>query len=135
MRKMVIVTVVVVSLGLVASQVWACWGRGGGHMGGHSGGYTSDVNAGAAYQSFLNDTANLRSELAAKQGEYDALMVQSNPDPTQAGKLSQKIADIQNQIQVKAQTYGVGMRGWRGRHFPARAGYRAYGHGGYCQMW
>jgi len=109
MRKLVITLAVVGALGLVASQALA-WGPGGQGgwcpMGGYSGAYT-----GGAYQSFLNDTAQLRQELAAKQGEYNALMAQPNPDPKQTAQVSQEIARLQEQIQTKAQSSGVAAPG------------------------
>jgi hypothetical protein len=109
MRKIVIALIALVSLGLVASQVWACrWaGYWGGPMRGPWGGYYSNIHSGRSYQKFLNDTAELRQELAAKQGKYNALMAQPTPDPEKAGQLSQEIASLHDQLQAKAESFGL----------------------------
>jgi zinc resistance-associated protein len=109
MRKLVITLAVVGVVGLVASQAlaWGPWRQGGwSSMGSHYGAYT-----GGAYQNFLNDTAQLRQELAAKQGEYDALLAQPNPDPKRTAQVSQEIARLQEQIQTKAQSPGTAAPG------------------------
>lgn len=109
MRKLIIAVAVVGIVGLAASQAfaWGPWGQGGWcPMGGHYG-----ASTGGAYQNFLNDTAQLRQELAAKQGEYNALMAQANPDPKQTAQVSQEIARLQEQIQTRAQSAGVAAPG------------------------
>ena len=109
MRKLVITLAVVGVVGLFASQAlaWGPWGQGGWcPMGRYYG-----ASTGGAYQSFLNDTAQLRQELAAKQGEYNALMAQPNPDPKQTAQVSQEIARLQEQIQTRAQSSGVAAPG------------------------
>jgi zinc resistance-associated protein len=109
MKKLVITLAVVGVVALVASQALACgpWGWGG--WGPRSGYY--GASTGGAYQSFLNDTAQLRQELAAKQGEYNALMAQPNPDPKRTAQVSQEIAGLQEQIQSKAQSSGMAAPG------------------------
>lgn len=105
MRKLLIVLAVTISLGLIASQVWA--GPGCGYWGRSGTGYYSNENPGGSYQDFLNDTANLRNGLAARQGEYNALMAQPNPDPEKAGQLAREIGELEAKLQGKAQAYGV----------------------------
>jgi len=130
MKKVFVGLAILVSLGLVASQALA-WGPnyGGCGMWGSRGGYYGDVNPNTAEQSFLNDTAKLRKDLAGKEAEYDAMMAQPNPDPKQASKLSQEIFEIRNQLRAKAQSYGFAGRGprgyWHGGHMGPYAG-------GYC---
>jgi uncharacterized protein involved in exopolysaccharide biosynthesis len=63
----------------------------------------------------MDETAKLRSDMAAKQGEYEALMRQANPDPKQAGQLSREISDIQGQIDAKAKSFGYQAGGYGGR--------------------
>ncbi len=88
--------------------------------------YNADMDAN--YQKFLTDTASLREQLAAKQGEYIALISQPNPDQQLAGQLSLQIAELMNQIREIALSYGI----------PARGGYCSYPYGlnggyqGYC---
>ena len=130
MKKVFVGLAILVSLGLVASQASA-WGPhyGGCDMWGARSGYDEDVNPSTAEQSFLQDTAKLRKDLAGKEAEYDALMAQPNPDPKQAGKLAQEIFEIRHQLREKAQSYGFAGRGprgnWHGRHMGPYAG-------GYC---
>ena len=129
MRKITIVLVMVVALGFVASQALACiWdGYYGGPMGGPMmGGYYPGVAPGGSYQTFLDETQDLRQEIAAKQGEYNALMAQSNPDPQKAGQIAREIAGIHGQLQAKARSRGLGSQGMPG---PNRAPMRPYGYG------
>ncbi|PIP38723.1 MAG: hypothetical protein COX19_11120 [Desulfobacterales bacterium CG23_combo_of_CG06-09_8_20_14_all_51_8] len=121
MKRALLVMVAVVFLSFtVSSQVMAWTCAGNGYMGDpYGGGYTNaDPNANfdtaldTNYQNFLNDTASLREQLAAKQGEYDALMSQPNPDPEYAGQLSLQIAKLHNQIREKAQADGLPARGY-----------------------
>jgi zinc resistance-associated protein len=129
MKKVFVGLAVLVSLGLVAAQALAWGPHGGCGMWGPRGGYYGDVTPGGAEQSFLNDTAKLRKDLAGKEAEYDALMAQPSPDAEQAAKLSQEIFEIRGQLRAKAQSYGFAERGprghWHGRHMGP------YG-GGYC---
>ncbi len=111
MKKILIVLITVVSLGFVASLALACmWdGYGGNAMGNYSRGYYAPgVNSGAAYQNFLNDTATLRQELAAKQGEYNALMARPNPEPKRIGQLSREIGGMHDRLHTRARTGGFG---------------------------
>jgi hypothetical protein len=129
MRKITIVLVMVVALGIVASQALACiWdGYYGGSMGGPMmGGYYPGVAPGGSYQTFLDETQDLRQGLAAKQGEYSALMAQSNPDPQKAGQISREIAGIHGQLQAKARAGSLGAQGGPG---PYSTPMRPYGYG------
>ena len=129
MRKLVIVIALVASVGLLASAALACYWDGyyGGPMEGPMmGGYNPGVAQGASYQTFLDETQDLRQELAAKQGEYNALMVQSNPDPKKAGQISREIAGLHGQLQAKAGARGLGAQGGPGRY---SAPIRPYGYG------
>jgi zinc resistance-associated protein len=110
MKKLLIVLITVVAVGSVASLTLACmWdGYGGNARGDYSRGYGPDVYAGGAYQGFLNDTATLRQELAAKQGEYRALMARPNPDSNRAGQLSREIGGMHNRLHAMARTGGFG---------------------------
>ena len=129
MKKLLIVLVSVAAFGFIGSQALACmWdGYWGGPMGGSWGcGYYSNVNPGGSHQKFLNDTSKIRGELAAKQGEYNALMAQPNPDPKRAGKLSQEIAALHDQLKATAQTYDLSTP----RTYSAPPmGYSGYGRG------
>ena len=128
MKKLLVVLVTVVSLGFIASQALACmwdgyWG--GGPM---MGGYYSSAATSGSYQSFLNDSARLRQELAAKQGEYNALMSQPNPDAKRVGQLSQEIAGIHDRLRAKAQASGLPDPG----SYSAQMGNYGSGYGGWA---
>ena len=117
MRKLLIVIALVASVGLLASAALACYWDGyyGGPMGGPMmGGYNPGVAQGGSYQTFLDETQDLRQELAAKQGEYNALMVRSNPDPQKAGQISREMEGIHGQLQAKARARGLGAQGGQG---------------------
>lgn len=98
-------------IGLVAGATWAGpWGgmRAGYHHGyeqGWQAGPSYTGNAGADRQAFLEETADLREELAGKRGEYNALMARDNPDPKQAATLQREIVQLREQIRAKAQAY------------------------------
>jgi zinc resistance-associated protein len=123
MKKVFVGLAVLLSLGLVASQASA-WGPyyGGCGIWGPGGGYYGDVNPSTTQQSFLNDTAKLRKDLAGKEAAYDALTAQPNSDPKQAAKLSQEIFEIRNQLQAKARSYGFAGRGPRGFRYGGHMG-------------
>jgi zinc resistance-associated protein len=119
MKKLFIILIVTTVFGFTASQAMACYWDG--YWGSPaSGRYTQDVMQSEAYQDFLKNTTKLRGELAAKQGEYDVLMTQPNPDPKRAGKLSQEIVTLHNQLRAKAKAYNLPAlenRGnYRGQH-------------------
>jgi len=132
MRKLIIVSISVVFLGLIASQALACWWDGywGGPVGWRGGTYAPGTGSTENYQSFLSDTAQLREELAAKQGEYNALMAQPNPDPSRIGQLTLEIARHHDQLRAKAQVSGLAGPGSSG----APMGGYGYGsgHGGWA---
>jgi zinc resistance-associated protein len=102
---------VLMSAGFIVGSAWACqWDGNWGDSGWDSGsGYYDNQNSNN--QSFMKDTASIREEIAAKHGEYNALMAQQNPDSKQAGQLQEDIAKLNNQIQQKAQEYNMPSRG------------------------
>lgn len=133
MKKVLVALVVALGLGLIASQALACWwgGYGGGGMmwGPTRGHYSGAAPSGWDYRGFMADTANLREELAAKQGEYDALMANPNPDPERAAQLSREMARLNDQLQAKAQGFGMHGRGLGWGHYGMGM---SPGRGGYC---
>ncbi len=103
-KRIIMILAVIVSAGFIAGSAMACpWGWDWG-WGSDSDYYDS---RGDSYQSFIKESASIREELAAKHGEYNALMAQQNPDPKRAGELQADIARLNNQIQQKAQKYNV----------------------------
>lgn len=121
-----IIMAVVVVLGLAAASAWA--GPWGGHWGRGGPGY----GAGPESQAFLEETADLRDELAGKRGEYQALMAGQNPDPKEAARLQQEISRIREQIRIKAQSYqdSSAYNRYGDRAYGGRGGHHRGG--GYC---
>lgn len=103
MKKAIMTLIFVVTIGFIGTQVWA-WGPGCPWAGG--GTQAANVTP-EAYQKFIDDTAQLRLDLAAKNGEYDAVLAQANPDPKQAGQIAREMAEIQAKIQAKAKENGL----------------------------
>jgi len=104
MKKTILVIAAVAFISLIGTQAFACYWNGywGGPMGGPVAGYY-----GGNYQGFSDDTVQLRQDLAAKQGEYNALMAKSNPDPKRAADLSRQITSLHDQLRSKAQAYNL----------------------------
>lgn len=120
--------VVITVFGLAAVSAWA--GPWGGYMRGGGPGY--GANTGPQSQAFLDETADLRNELAGKRGEYQALMARENPDPKEAARIQQEMSRIRDQIRNKAEAYqdssGYGRNDGRG--YGGRWGHHRGG--GYC---
>ena len=112
MKKTILILTAVAITGFSATQVLA--GRAhNGSMNGHGMGYTQNMTDEQvqARQAFMKDTTDLRVNLAAKKGEYRALMAGENPNPKEAGKLSGEIANLKNQLREKAVAAGVPFKG------------------------
>lgn len=133
--KAIIILAVITVFGLVAASAWA--GPWGGPRGVRGGGPGYCATTGPQSQAFLDETADLRNELATKRGEYHALMAAENPDPKRAGQLQQEMNSIREQIRTKAQDYQE--LGTADRH--SHRGYDSRGDGwghhrggrGYCR--
>lgn len=114
MKKTVLILIAVAITGFSATQVLA--GRAHhGPMDGSGMGYMQQQNLTdeqvQAHQAFMKETAGLRQDLAAKVGEYRALMAGDNPDPKAAGKLAGEIAGLKNNLREKAVAAGVPFKG------------------------
>jgi len=119
MKKEILIVAVVAFIALTGTQALACywdwyWG---GPMGGPMAGFTGNTY----HKRFYDETAKLRQDLAAKQGEYNALLAAPNPDPKRASELSRDIAALHDQLRSKARAYnlpppnsGYYGRGWMG---------------------
>lgn len=126
-KKAMIILAAIAMFGLIAGAAWA------GPWGG-SGYYNS---YGTNNQAFAEETADLRSELAGKRGEYQALMSRDNPDPERAAQLQKEMVQLREQIRTKAQAYadtseygrynGRGYADGWGHHRGGRGHYRGGG--------
>ena len=104
MKKPLFVIAATAFIALFSAQAFACYWDGywGGSMGGPTPGFNSDQ-----YQAFYDKTDQLRQDLAAKRGEYNALMAATNPDPKRAAELSRKIEGLHDQLRVQARAYNL----------------------------
>jgi zinc resistance-associated protein len=127
-KKSILIIATMAFIGLMGSQAFACYWDGywGGPMGGPVAGAHSP-----AYQGFYDQTQQLRQDLAAKRGEYNALMAKSNPDPKRAAELSRQIASLDDQLRAKAQSLNMPALG-SGYGYGTPGGYGRMGGGYWC---
>lgn len=101
MRKLLIALALIITVGFVVSQAWA-WGNGWYGQGrGMGGRYMANVDS-QAYGEFMNNTAELRKQLAQKRAEYQTLMAQPDPQQDQVAQLRQEMTDLHSRIQNQA---------------------------------
>ncbi|MCD6272247.1 MAG: hypothetical protein J7K30_05240 [Deltaproteobacteria bacterium] len=102
--KKTILVIAAAFIVLIGTQAFACYWDGywGGPMGGPMAGVYGDQ-----YQGFYDKTAQLRQDLAAKQGEYNALLATSNPDSKRAAELSREISVLHDQLRTQARSYNL----------------------------
>lgn len=98
MKRTIITSAMILLTVLLASGVYA-WNCGG--M------YSNGYNETGYSESFYNDTAPLRSSMAADRAELNALMLGTNPDPARARVLSEKISKAADELRLKAQKYQI----------------------------
>jgi len=113
MKKFFITISIVLTAGFLAASAYA-WGCGGMYGNGY-GNYNGAGYNNGAYQSFMSDTQSLRSSISADRAELNALMAGTNPDPKEAGRLSEQISPSEIEMRNKAQEYrvsGVGGMGY-----------------------
>jgi zinc resistance-associated protein len=123
MKKTMLTLAAISLIALIGTQAYACYWDGywGGPMGGPMAG-SYDGN----HQAFYDKTARLRQNLAAKQGEYNALLATSNPDPERTAELGREITVLHDQLRAQARTYNLPARNNAGHHGRMGGG---YGHG------
>ncbi len=63
-----------------------------------------------ARDAFLQETTELRKQMAEKRAAMRALMNSTNPDPEQASRLAGEMFDLREQIRPKAQAAGLSPR-------------------------
>lgn len=103
MKKSILLIAAAVSLALIGTQAFANYWDGyrGGHMG------PMAMANGGNYQGFYEKTAQLRQDLAAKRGEYSALLAATNPDPQRAADLSREITILNDQLSAQAASFNL----------------------------
>ena len=105
MKKSILVFAAAATFTLIGTQAFACYGdgNGSGPMGGQMGGVQKNGN----YHDFYEKTASLRQDLAGKQGEYNALLANPNPDPKRAAELNREIVILHDQLSAKARSLNL----------------------------
>ncbi len=61
------------------------------------------------HNKFMQDTVDLRKQLAVKQAEKRSLMRSAQPDSARVGQLTGEVFDIREQLRAKAQAEGLPM--------------------------
>ncbi|MFW6284708.1 MAG: periplasmic heavy metal sensor [Desulfosalsimonas sp.] len=110
-NKTLMMIAALVIVGLVAGAAWA--GQWGGPRGGNNRGYAMNAGPGgfggycAMSEAFVQDTLDLRKQMAGKRGEYHALMAGQNPDPGKLSQLKQEMFEIREQLRAKAREHNL----------------------------
>lgn len=104
MKKSILIIAAAAAITLTGTQVFACYWDG--YWGGTMGGPMAMANGGN-YQGFYEKTAKIRQDLAAKQGEYSALMAATNPDPQRAVDLNREITVLHDQLSAQAKSFNL----------------------------
>jgi hypothetical protein len=118
--KKAIIIVVVVSVSFIASQASACmWdGYWGGRMGMPIGSFYSGIYNGGGYQSFFNNSSQLRQDIYTKRTELNTLLTQPTPDPKRVSQLQAEVTALDNQLVAMAQSSNLPL---------PQSGYTPYG--------
>lgn len=101
MKKKIFV-VMVVAAGLVVSALNVQAAR-----------WNDDPSSDPVYQQFLEDTSDIRKEIAMDQAELNAMLAGENPDTYKARELSARISDNKQKLAelASANGFGPGNRG------------------------
>lgn len=121
----VIAIAIIVGFSAMNASAWG-WGHRGPMMG-----YGMMYGSGATdaeSQKFLDETKEIRIQIAADQAELNALMAGQNPDSKRVRELSENIATNQLALQEKARAYGWGS-GPTNRNFMRGPGMMGGGYG------
>lgn len=127
MKKSILALAAVATFTLISTQASACYWDGywGGPMGGPLAGVHSNTRTGGNYQAFYEKTASLRQDLAGKQGEYNALLAASNPDPKRAAELNREITTLHDQLSAQARSFKLPVPDMG--HYASAGGYAGCG--------
>lgn len=118
MKKALLTTALILSLGMIGIHQAGAQGPGGGPYGGGADCCKGAGDGPAAVQvldeettkkfdAFRAETVELRKEMAIKRAEMRALMGAEKPDEERAGKIAGQIFDLRTQLQAKADQIGI----------------------------
>ncbi|KJR96374.1 MAG: hypothetical protein VR65_27960 [Desulfobulbaceae bacterium BRH_c16a] len=105
MKKSILIIAAAAAITLTSTLSFACYWDG--YWGGPMGGPMAMVNGGGNSQGFYEKTAKIRQDLAAKQGEYGALMATTNPDPQRAADLNREMTVLHDQLSAQAKSFNL----------------------------
>lgn len=66
-----------------------------------------DPEAEKKYEKFMQETVELRKELAEKMAEYQSLMASTNPDPSKGAMLTEEYYQLRDVLTQKARLAGI----------------------------
>lgn len=101
MKKIIIVSVIMVAAAFISNSAFAWRGMGNGHGGMHYSANTGDQ------QAFYDNTTEIRAALAADRAELDAILTKDNPDSAKIKTLTADIVKQQDELRKQAVKYNV----------------------------
>ena len=104
MKKTILIVAAIAFIILFNTQAFAC------NRDGYWGDPSGEPVMGAydnAYQWFFDQTAQLRQDLAANRGEYNALMAKSNPDSKWASESNREITVLHDLLSSQARFFNL----------------------------
>ena len=131
-RKKIIVGLAIVgAIALAGLQTAGAGQRGGGSYGWGGGPQCNDCGYGYGYQGhqqldektvkaqdkFMNETVQMRKDMATKRAEKHALMRSDNPDAKRVAQLTGELFDLRDQLRTKAEENGLENTNFKGKGF------------------
>ena len=108
MKKIITITTLALAIGLFSTVAFA-YGPG---WGGCPAWNNTTAVSSENQEKFLNETTELRKQIAADQVELQTLMGAAEPDTARIRELTESIFDARTALQAKAQEYGVNTGGY-----------------------
>lgn len=104
MKKTITTVAIILALGFVGfktATAKSVWGYGPGGCGGYGqgNGFALDKKAVEARENFLEETTELRKNIAIKKAELYALYKQEDVDTAQSDEVRRELSDLQNELQ------------------------------------
>lgn len=131
LKKWSIISVAVLTIGIAGVQFAGADGPGGwgNHREGPCYGQELSEDQLKARSAFLDETADIRKNIAVKRAEMRAIMRGDSPDSERAAALSAELFDLRETMRKKAREKGI--RGFMGHGGPGMMGPRfgPMGHG------
>ncbi len=132
LRHLTIISIAVLGLGIAGVRFAGAHGPGveGRGPGGPCFGQELSEEQQKQRSAFLDETADIRKNMAIKRAEMRALMRSDNPDTAQAAALSAELFDLRESMRKKAAEKGLPAFLGPGRHGMMGPGFGPAGHHG-----